>query len=60
MNQYEGTEGPSITYIKCHLDRKKLIFEYLNILEACSSTLNPEKQKVVDIEVTQAIKVATG
>ena len=61
LKSYESSDGPNIVYLKCPNQKKPLLDQYFNILEQISSCANnPEKTKVVDIEVSQAIKLSLG
>lgn len=61
MNGFESNSGPAVFYIKCPVAKRDLINRYLNILEAMSSLSNqPEKQKIIELEIEEAIKLSTG
>lgn len=61
MRSFESNSAPEIVYVKCTIDKKPLLNKYFNLLESMSSCkLNPDKLKVVDIEVSQAVKLTSG
>ena len=54
-------EGPAVIYFKAPINRKVKLEKYLNILEAMSSCQNnPEKSKIVEVEVQNAVMKSTG
>ena len=50
-----------VKYFKAPINRKKKLDKFLNVLEAMSSIQNnPEKAKIVEVEVQNAIERSTG
>jgi len=50
-----------VIYFKAPISRKVKLEKYLNILEAMSSCQNnPEKSKIVEVEVQNAVLKSTG
>lgn len=61
MRGFESNNGPAVFYIKCPPSKKPLVNKYLNILEEMSSSSNnPEKQRIIELEIEEAIKLTTG
>lgn len=61
MKGFESNSGPAVFYIKCPPGKKPLINKYLNVLEEMSSASNnSEKQKIIELEIEEAIKLSTG
>lgn len=59
MKAIEQNDGPTIVYIKCPSSRKPQIEKYFTILEAMSSSANnTEKTQIIEMEVSQAVKIS--
>lgn len=54
-------EGPAVIYFKAPIGRKAKLDKILNILESMSSCQNnPEKAKIVEVDVLNAVMKSTG
>lgn len=54
-------EGPEVIYFKAPIGRKAKLEKYLNILESMSSCQNnPDKTKIVEVEVQNAVMISAG
>ena len=61
LKSYESSEGPDIVYLMCRPTRKVVLDRYYAVLEAMSSSSNnPEKTRIIEIEIEQAVKLTTG
>ena len=61
LKSYESSEGPDIVYLMCKPTRKAVLDKYYSVLEAMSSSSNnPEKIRIIEIEIEQAVKLTTG
>lgn len=54
-------EGPAVIYVKAPISKKAMLEKYLNLLESMSSCQNnPEKAKIVEVEVQNAVMNSAG
>ena len=61
LKEYESGEGPSNIYLKSPPSKRDKFLQYYFLLEGMSSCAgNSEKLKIVELEVTEAVKLSGG
>ena len=61
LKAFDSAEGPQVVYLKCTPDKKQEVERYYNMLESMSSCANsPEKQRILEVEIQQAVKLSTS